>query len=74
MSILQDIYDYIKTGETDTENFGLEIEHFILDTVIQISVHMNLGISEAFTSDSIKFVADMVHTGHLCTVFCGFYC
>ena len=31
MSILQDIYDYIKTGETDTENFGLEIEHFILD-------------------------------------------
>ena len=34
MSILQDIYDYIKTGETDTENFGLEIEHFILDTVI----------------------------------------
>ena len=31
MSILQNIYDYIKTGETDTENFGLEIEHFILD-------------------------------------------
>lgn len=31
MSILQDIYDYIKTGETDTENFGLEIEHFVLD-------------------------------------------
>ena len=31
MSILQNIYDYIKTGETDTENFGLEIEHFVLD-------------------------------------------
>ena len=28
MSLLQNIYDYIKSGETDTENLGLEIEHF----------------------------------------------
>ena len=31
MSLLQDIYDYVKSGETDTENLGLEIEHFIVD-------------------------------------------
>lgn len=31
MSLLQNIYDYIKTGETDTENLGLEIEHFVVD-------------------------------------------
>ena len=29
MSLLQNIYDYIKSGETDTENLGLEIEHFL---------------------------------------------
>lgn len=31
MSLLQNIYDYIKSGETDTENLGLEIEHFVVD-------------------------------------------
>ena len=31
MSFLQDIYGYIKSGETDTENLGLEIEHFVVD-------------------------------------------
>ena len=31
MSLLQKIYDYIKSGETDTENLGLEIEHFVVD-------------------------------------------
>lgn len=31
MSLLQDIYGYVKSGETDTENLGLEIEHFIVD-------------------------------------------
>lgn len=31
MSLLQGIYDYIKSGETNTENLGLEIEHFVVD-------------------------------------------
>lgn len=31
MSLIQNIYDYIKSGETDTENLGLEIEHFVVD-------------------------------------------
>lgn len=31
MSFLQDIYDYIKSGETYTEDTGLEIEHFVVD-------------------------------------------
>ena len=31
MNLLQDIFDYIRTGETDTENLGLEIEHFVID-------------------------------------------
>lgn len=31
MSLLKDIYNYIKSGETDNENLGLEIEHFVLD-------------------------------------------
>lgn len=31
MNLIQNIYDYIKSGETDTENLGLEIEHFIVD-------------------------------------------
>lgn len=31
MTLLQNIYDYIKSGETDNENLGLEIEHFVVD-------------------------------------------
>ena len=31
MSYLQDIYKYIKSGETNTQNLGLEIEHFVVD-------------------------------------------
>ena len=31
MNLLQAIRDYIKSGETDTENLGLEIEHFVVD-------------------------------------------
>lgn len=31
MNLIQNIYDYIKSGETDTEKLGLEIEHFIVD-------------------------------------------
>lgn len=31
MSLIQNLYDYIKSGETDTENLGLEIEHFVVD-------------------------------------------
>ena len=40
MSFLQDIYGYIKSGETDTENLGLEIEHFVVDkngSVIEVN-------------------------------------
>ncbi len=31
MGYLQDIYDYMKNGESETENLGLEIEHFVVD-------------------------------------------
>ena len=31
MGLLQDIYDYIKSGETETQNLGLEIEHFVVN-------------------------------------------
>lgn len=31
MSFLQDIYEYMKSGESETENLGLEIEHFVVD-------------------------------------------
>ena len=31
MSLFQDIYDYIKSGEHRAENLGLEIEHFVID-------------------------------------------
>ena len=31
MSFINDIYDYIKSGETETEKLGLEIEHFVVD-------------------------------------------
>ncbi len=31
MGFLNDIYDYIKSGETENRNLGLEIEHFVTD-------------------------------------------
>lgn len=31
MSFLNEISEYIKNGEAETENLGLEIEHFIID-------------------------------------------
>ena len=31
MGIIQDIYGYIKSGETQNRNLGLEIEHFVVD-------------------------------------------
>ena len=31
MSYLKDIAEYIRSGESDTENLGLELEHFIVD-------------------------------------------
>lgn len=31
MGFLYDIYEYVKSGETDSENLGLEIEHFVID-------------------------------------------
>ncbi len=31
MILLQDLYEYIKSGETKTQNLGLEIEHFVVD-------------------------------------------
>lgn len=31
VSFLQDIYQYMKNGESETENLGLEIEHFVVD-------------------------------------------
>lgn len=40
MSFKDNISDYIKSGETDNENLGLEIEHFIVnDEGVQIDFH-----------------------------------
>ena len=40
MGYLKDISDYIKSGETESRNLGLEIEHFIInDDGVQIGFH-----------------------------------
>lgn len=40
MSFIKDISDYIRSGETDNQNLGLEIEHFIInDEGIQMEFH-----------------------------------
>ena len=31
MSFLPDVYEYLKNGETESENLGLEIEHFVVN-------------------------------------------
>ena len=49
MSFINDIYDYIKSGETETEKLGLEIEHFVVD---------KNGIQIEF--DEISSLIDMV--------------
>ena len=33
MGTLNDIYEYVRSGETDKERLGLEIEHFIVNEV-----------------------------------------
>ncbi|MCR5104695.1 MAG: hypothetical protein K6B68_09620 [Eubacterium sp.] len=40
MSFIKDISDYIRSGEADDQNLGLEVEHFIInDEGIQIGFH-----------------------------------
>ena len=40
MSFIKDISDYIRSGEADDQNLGLEVEHFIVnDEGIQIGFH-----------------------------------
>lgn len=40
MSILKDISDYIRSGESSDENLGLEVEHFIVnDEGVQMGFH-----------------------------------
>ncbi len=40
MSFIEDISSYIRSGESDNENLGLEIEHFIInDNGIQMEFH-----------------------------------
>ena len=40
MSIVKDISDYLRSGESDDKNLGLEIEHFIIDEKgIQMGFH-----------------------------------
>ena len=40
MGYLNEIFDYIKSGETKESNLGLEIEHFIInDEGVQIGFH-----------------------------------
>ena len=31
MSFIEDISSYIRSGESDSENLGLEIEHFVIN-------------------------------------------
>ena len=33
MGTLHDIYEYVRSGETEKERLGLEIEHFIVNEV-----------------------------------------
>lgn len=63
MSIYQDIYDYIKNGETTTENLGLEIEHFIVnDEGVQIGFDEITSLIEKVGNET---GADIVFTdGH----------
>ncbi len=40
MGFRKDISEYIRSGETDSQNLGLEIEHFIInDEGVQIDFH-----------------------------------
>ena len=49
MSTLHDICEYVRSGETEKERLGLEIEHFIINEVgVQITFETALsGICRA---------------------------
>lgn len=60
MSFLKDICCYIKSGETDTQNLGLEIEHFVLDkNGDQIGFDEITSLIEKVAH---KINADIIHT------------
>ena len=54
MSLIKDISDYIRSGETSSQKLGLEIEHFVInENGIQIDFHQ--------ISDMIKSVGDSLN-------------
>ena len=53
MSLIKEISDYIRSGETSSQKLGLEIEHFVInENGIQIDFHQ--------ISDMIKEVGEKI--------------
>lgn len=53
MSLIKEISDYIRSGETSSQKLGLEIEHFVInENGIQIDFHQ--------ISNLIKKVGDSI--------------
>ena len=62
MSYLNDISEYIRSGESDDTNLGLEIEHFIVnDEGIQIGFH---EISELIDKVGRELGAEVIYIDH----------
>ncbi len=62
MSYLNDISEYIRSGESDDTNLGLEIEHFIInDEGIQIGFH---EISELIDKVGRELGAEIIYIDH----------
>ena len=58
-SYKQDIYNYIKSGETNTTNLGLEVEHFVVnDDGLQITFD---EISSLIEDIANKIHADIIY-------------
>ena len=62
MGFLQEISDYIRAGESDDKNLGLEIEHFIVnDEGVQIGFH---EISELIDKVGRELGAEVIYIDH----------
>ena len=62
MGFLQEISDYIRAGESDDKNLGLEIEHFIVnDEGVQIGFH---EISELIDKVGRELGAEIIYIDH----------
>ena len=59
MSYLEDISKYIRTGESDSKDLGLEIEHFIInDEGVQMEFH---EISQLIDEVGKQLGAEMIY-------------